>query len=333
MVKNILIFGHANIGDVCYDLAVINPLCRAFPQAKISFLTSSRCRDFVQGYKGITQIITFDRHGKDKGFSGHVRFIARLRQEKFDMAVFLTRSLAYWFLGIPQVWCVKKSAREPKHPVDRYLALLRSHGVEANSASFDYNLDRREDGFCADFCKQHGIGPDDVVVGIMPLAAWSLKSWPIQQWNSLVEVLTGQYGIKVINLGKMPDNELGKRIAKEMSGRIIPADQTTLAQAKALLKRCRIFIGPDSSLLHVASCMGVETIGLYGPTSGEHFYPYFHRHNVLSAHKRLPCMPCYPGTEASCCAGEKKCDFGPCMDAIRVEDVVALVREKLKVPG
>lgn len=332
MVRKILIFGHSNIGDVCYDLAVINPLRQRYPDAKIFFLTSSRCQDIVDDYKGIDRIIRFDRHGKDKGLFNRLRFISGLRKEKFDLAVVLKSSMAYKFLGISCVWRVKKKAKlQYKHPVDQYLCTLRTHGLAVETASFSFGLREDERIFCEDFLTKKGVSRKDTVIGILPLAAWSLKSWPIEKWNKLAEILKSKYGIKLLNLGKMPDSDLGRRIAREISGQIIPADNTTLAQAKALLQRCRLFIGPDSSFLHLASCMGVETIGLYGATSAEHFYPYLHRHNIVWPREKLTCMPCYPGAGPSCNKGKNRPDFGSCMEEIRVEDVLAVVKERLNL--
>jgi heptosyltransferase-2 len=332
MLKNILIFGHSNIGDVCYDLVVVDPLRKQFPQARLVFLTTSRCRDIVNGYRGVEKIITFDRNDKNKGFANWLQFILNLRKEKFDLAVVLKRSLTYKLLGIPLVWRVEsKDSLRQKHSVDVYLKLLCRHGIEIQAPSFSFNLGDSEQISCEDFLKKRGIAPKDTLVGILPLAAWSLKSWPIEKWNELAKILKNKYGIKVINLGKAPNSDLGRRILKEISDEIIPADKTTLAQAMALLKRCQLFIGPDSSLLHLASCMGVETVGLYGATSREHFYPYFHRRNIVWPEKRLSCMPCYPGAESSCCNGETKYDFGPCMAAIGVEDVLIVIKERLNL--
>ncbi|MFH1678651.1 MAG: glycosyltransferase family 9 protein [Candidatus Omnitrophota bacterium] len=331
MFQNILVVGHSNIGDVCYDLAVVDPLHKRYPEARVAFLTSSRCKGIVNNYKGIDKIITFDRYGKDKSFFHRLRFILELRKEKFDLAVVLKKSMTYKFLGISNAWCLKKGPLHPNHPVDLYLKLLRVHGIEVQTASFSFNLDDSERIFCENFLKKRSICPKDTLIGILPLAAWSLKSWPIEKWNKLTEILRNQYGIKVINLGKMPKNDLGRRISKEISGQIIPADETTLLQARALLQRCHLFIGPDSSFLHLASCMGIETIGLYGATSSEHFYPYFHRHNIVCLEKRLSCMPCYPGAGHSCQNGETKYDFGPCMEAIRVEDVLTAIKERLNL--
>ncbi|MBD3246049.1 MAG: hypothetical protein GF333_03465 [Candidatus Omnitrophica bacterium] len=327
-MKKILILGHSNIGDVCYDAAVIAPLRNKFPQAEISFLTSSRAKGVIEGYPGVKNIILFDRHGKDKGVSGRIRVTIRLRNEKFDLAVVLKKTSSSVFLGIPEVWDAGGKRHTAGHPVNRYLALLRAQGLNPGRPEFNFNPAQREKQFCERFFRKCGIGADDRCAGILPLAAWPVKSWPIEKWNELAEVLTGKYGMKVMNLGKFPPGDLGQKIARSMSGKIISADRTTLAQAMALLQHCEIFIGPDSSFLHLASCMGVETFGLYGPTPPGNFYPYFHRKNILTPAREFSCMPCYPGS-GPVCAGVKAEGFGECMEAIEVSDVVGIIEERI----
>ena len=333
-IRTILIIGHSNVGDVCYDLVVVNPLRRRFPQAKISFLTSSRCENIVRGYRGIDKIFTFDKHAKDKGLLGRFKLMARLFKERFDLAVVLKHTLMHRFLLIPNALKMKKISRgsslsKAKHLVDNYLALLRSQGIDAQEAIFDFGLGEEEENFCEAFLVEQGISDKNMIIGILPMAAWSLKSWPIEQWNRLAELLKKPYGIKLLNLGKIDNTPLGKMLSVYLSREIISADKTTLKQAMALVKRCSLFIGPDSSLLHLASCLGVETIGLYGPSSGEDFYPYFHQRNIITAKEKRNCMPCYPSFKF--CPCRKKVIFGKCMEDISVEDVLKVVRGKLNL--
>ncbi|MCG8431884.1 MAG: glycosyltransferase family 9 protein [Candidatus Omnitrophica bacterium] len=332
MVKKILVMGHSNIGDVCYDLAVIAPLRERFPDSRLTFLTTSRCRDLVDGYPGVDNIMTFDRHGNHKGLLGRIRFFGAARRELFDLVVVLKRSLRHKFLRAREVWCVKKkAASKHKHPVDRYRDFLLDVDIPVETVSFSFREKQEHLRWAEQFLAAKNISAEDTLIGILPLAAWSLKSWPVAKWNALADQLRNRYGIKVINLGKMPDSSLGRQIAAEISPDVVAAGETDLAQAKALLRRCSMFIGPDSSFLHLASCMGVETVGLFGATSGEIFYPYFHRHNIVTAKKRLSCMPCYPGTLPSCSVKGRVRNFGPCMEAVSVEDVMGIIKQRLNL--
>jgi len=323
MVKKILVIGHSNIGDVCYDLVVIKPLLQHFPHAKISFLTSPRAENIVRGYEGIASIFTFDRR---KGFGGRLRLMGTLIKERFDLVVALKSTLMYRFLGIPRLWSVRKYlgcsfAEKRMHVVDIYLDFLRAQGINVTEAVFGFQPEEKE--FCDSFFAEHGIQANDTLVGILPLSAWSLKSWPPEKWTSLAKKLKKEYGVKVIAFGKRSDFEKCPAIARELAPEVVVADQTTLSQALALIKRCALFIGPDSGFLHLASCMGVASIGVYGPTPKDYIVPYFHRNNIVGPATKLECMPCYPDLQACVCSG--KLEYGTCMENIQVEDVAEMV--------
>lgn len=329
--KNILIFGHSNIGDVIYDLAVVSPLKKAYPRAKISFLTSARSAGIAQNYQGLDRVIIFDRHKKNQGFIRRLRFTWDMRKEKFDLVCVLSASLNYLFMGIPRVWRLgHKVSKRCKHPVERYLYLLRLHAVAADKASFSFKVSKSDADFRDEFLQKKGILPNDRLVGILALAAWTLKSWPVAKWNKLAEILQDRWQVKMIQLGRLPENEVGKSIDREISKNIIRVGNRSLPQIKALIERCQLFIGPDSSLLHLASCLGTKVVGLYGATSWQHFYPYRHKENVVLAKKKLNCMPCCPGNQPVC-TKEAKLLFGPCMDRIEVEDVLAIVKKQLNL--
>ncbi|MBU1863167.1 MAG: glycosyltransferase family 9 protein [Candidatus Omnitrophica bacterium] len=324
MVKNILIIGHSNIGDVCYNLVVVKPLLKHFPQAKISFLTSPRTENIVQGYEGVDKVFTFNR---SSGFFGRLRLMSTLVKNKFDLAIILKSTLMYKFLGIPCSWSIRKHLKcelseKKMHVVDILLEFLRSHGISAQEAVFGFGLGQKEKEFCDTFFVKNGIVAQDKLVGILPLSAWTLKSWPADKWYELVKNLKNQYGVKVIAFGKRNDFAQYPMILDKISSEVIVADQTTLRQAMSLINRCRLFIGPDSGLLHLASCMGGSSIGLYGPTPRDYIFPYFHRDNMVSSKQKFHCMPCYPALQLCPCKG--KFDFGACMESINVEDVVKL---------
>lgn len=329
MPKNILILGHSNIGDVCYDLAVVRPLKRHFPDAKIFFLTSGRASDIVTGCKGVDETVVFDKYGLHRGLAGRLKITRQLRQYKFDLIVVLTSSLMHKLLVGSRVLSIRKFlGRDPaklnRHVVDIYFEFLASCGIAAQTAEFGFQWAREDEDYCDDFLKKNGIDKKDKFIGITVCAAWPLKSWPMEKWNELAGKLKDNFGARVVNIAKISDDAFGREMRKNMSARIISARNTTLKQAMALINRCRIFIGPDSGLLHLASCLKKETIGLYGATSTDFIYPYFHRHNIVKCRKYFPCLPCYPQGDPAFC--KDKVVFGRCMQAISVDEVL----EKIK---
>ncbi len=335
MFKNILILCHYNIGDICYDLVVVAPLRKQFPEAKISVLTSSGSRPIAQGYKEIDKIITFDKHGKDKGLRGRLRLMLALRKERYDLAIIMKNSLMHKFLNIPQVWRVQKylgcsPAETGRHVVDNYLGFLRSHEVDAREAEFNFRLSQEDKKFSDGLLAKKGINADDRVVGILPLAAWSLKSWPMDKWNELAMALIKECGVKIIAFGDSDNIFFKKIVLRDISPEIILTGKTTLGQAIAAIRRCNVFIAPDSGLLHLASIMKVNSIGLYGPSPVNYVYPYFHKDNIVSPKEKLACMPCYPELKACECK-KRKFLFSDCMKLISAEGVLEMVRRALKL--
>lgn len=332
--EKILIIGHSNIGDVCYDLVVVNPLRRQFPGAKIYFLTSPAANDIVEGYKGIDKVIIFDKRGKDKGIRGRLCFAASLRKEHFNRVIVLKDTWLYKYLGIPLRFSVRRylgclPEKKKMHIADIYLEFLRSLGVNAQEAVWDFAVGG--EGYFSDkFLAGDGISSQDEIIGILPFSSWSLKDWPVESWNELAEGLSRQYQFKIIAFGKVNDDFNGREKIKRLSPLIVSAlNKTTLKQALALIKRCRFFIGVDSSLLHLARCMKVESVGLYGATSKEYIYPYFHYQNIVASSAKLPCMPCYPGLNPCSCM-QSRLSISPCMQGIAVKDVLERVKQKME---
>jgi len=325
MFKNILIFGHSNLGDVCYDLTVVAPVCRQFPGAKISFLTSPRASGVVEGYKGLDHIIIFNKKGGDGGLWGRLRFVMKLRKKKFDLVIVLKKTFMHKFLFVNNVWSARDylgccPSNDPRHVVDIYLDFLRSYNVNVSGRIFDFYVGKKEHTFADAFLSEHNIRSDDTIVGILPAAAWPLKNWPIDKWNELARLLKDKHNIRVISFSKSGGNSFAEMVVRNLSHDVIVVDNLSLKQVKAFITRCDLFISPDSGLLHIASCMGINVIGLYGATPPDHIYPYFHQNNILVSKEKYDCAPCYPGTQP--CLRKTKFQVGACMDAIRVKDVL-----------
>jgi ADP-heptose:LPS heptosyltransferase len=50
--------------------------------------------------------------------------------------------------------------------------------------------------------------------------------------------------------------------------------RTDLLTAAAVLRRCVLFIGNDTGLMHIAAASGTPTLGLFGPSPAEQYAPW-----------------------------------------------------------
>jgi ADP-heptose:LPS heptosyltransferase len=120
----------------------------------------------------------------------------------------------------------------------------------------------------------------DPVLALGPTANWPGKQWDGLRFAELAHRLTGATailpGAKVAILGA--DSE---RAEAEQVLRLIPAQQRVdlvgkidLLTAYAVLRRCSLFIGNDSGLMHIAAAAGIPTLGLFGPSRETHYAPW-----------------------------------------------------------
>jgi heptosyltransferase-3 len=77
-------------------------------------------------------------------------------------------------------------------------------------------------------------------------------------------------------------------------------------QLVTLLKRAALYIGPDTSVSHLAAASGVPVIAIFGPTNPVRWAPWpadgnarftqrgplQHAGNVTLLQSELPCVPC-----------------------------------------
>ena len=67
----------------------------------------------------------------------------------------------------------------------------------------------------------------------------------------------------------------------------------TFRQSAAFLTTCDAFLGPDSSLLHVAGTLDVPAVGLYGPYPWKLRTAYYKSVHALNGNNTCPIAPCF----------------------------------------
>jgi len=67
--------------------------------------------------------------------------------------------------------------------------------------------------------------------------------------------------------------------------------KTDILQLAALMKRCKVYLTPDSAPLHVAAAVNTPIITFFGPTDATRHVPPAKTMVILD--KKLACAPCY----------------------------------------
>jgi heptosyltransferase III len=117
-----------------------------------------------------------------------------------------------------------------------------------------------------DFLRENKLVSTGRPVLIHPGSGGVGKMWPLKNWWSLVGFLRGYDRCPVVmTLG--PADERLKGFAKEVARfGVLILEGIKLPRLSAFISQCRLFIGSDSGVSHLAALMGIPTVVVFGPT-------------------------------------------------------------------
>ena len=180
-------------------------------------------------------------------------------------------------------------------------------------------------------------GGDYVVIHAAPMFGY--KQWTIEGWRALAVWLAAR-GLQVIATGGPSVAE--RAYLDEVWGGV-PVQrrdgQLDWQQLAGLLAKARLYVGPDTSVTHLAAAAGCPTVALYGPTDPRLWGPWpaggldaawaasatvQRRGNVWLVQNPLPCMPC----QLEGC--ERRLEsYSACLDELMPQQVIAAAEQAL----
>ncbi|MFH1359465.1 MAG: glycosyltransferase family 9 protein [Candidatus Omnitrophota bacterium] len=100
------------------------------------------------------------------------------------------------------------------------------------------------------------------------------------------------------------------------------AGKVSLEQSAALIKQSKVFVGPDSGLMHLACAVGTPVVAIFGPGNLKKWGPRGDPHTVLT--ENVSCSPCtcFGYTVTTC----KK--SYPCMRNLNIENLKKTIKKK-----
>jgi len=335
----ILVVRLSSMGDVILATPVIRVLKTKNPDALISMAVKAQWAGVVRYNPYLYRVIEFEDKAQHSGFTGLLRFSAMVRREKFDLVIDLhanfrsrvisavsgTRVLRYDKAVFERRDMVfrKKFPVKPTHVIERYLKTLEPLGIsgidiETKTQVFTSNA---EENFALEFLKKHNMAKSCILVGIGPGGKYYTKRWLPERFSGLARVLSEKYKYGIIFFG---DEKDGNIIEQVRAGAEVPgtdASGISILQTAALMKQCRVFIGNDSGLMHLAEALGVPVVAIFGPTVRHFgFYPVGLRSRIVE--RSLECRPCSLHGTDKCPDGTLACQAG-----ISQDDIIAALKE------
>ncbi|MEK6774068.1 MAG: glycosyltransferase family 9 protein [Bdellovibrionota bacterium] len=153
---------------------------------------------------------------------------------------------------------------------------------------------------------------------LFPGSVWATKMWTEEGFVNVGRDLQ-QKGYQVFIMGGPGEEELGKRIHRQIPNSLNLVGRTSVYESALILARSLLMIGNDSASTHLACCANTPTISVFGPTILEFGFRPWSNHSYVVEKEGLLCRPCGPH-------GHRKCPLGTheCMRSIDSESVFKL---------
>ena len=272
----ILFVTATRIGDAVLSTGILNWLATQHPHARFTIACGRPAAPLFEPFPQLERLIVMDK----RPMSGHwFALWTACLSTRWDIAVDLRGSGTLWFLWAGQRF-VHRRGRDDRN----------QHGVVTNAALLGLAPPPPPRLWTRRVDEQRAAAlmpPGPPVLGIGPTANWRGKEWPAEKFVALIERLTGGRaplaGARVALFGAGAERPAAEPvIAAVPAGRRIDlvgtADLPTIA---ACLKRCTLYIGNDSGLMHMAAAVGTPTLGLFGPGNETRYGPWGPRTAVV----------------------------------------------------
>jgi len=321
----ILVIALRRLGDVLLSTPLIRSVRRAWPDAHIDTLVFADTAGILEGNPDIDRVIAMPSR---PSALDSLKIAARLLG-RYDLAASTQsgdRPTSFTVLAAPRrVAPVEErfSGRVKRLLLSRHVAHdVKIHRVEAMLRLADALGIARVPEVVPPQGHRAGDLPQGDYAVIHAAPMFNYKRWTVAGWRAIAEALAKR-GLTVVATGG-PGTEERTYLDEVWRGSpVVRYDgQLTWPELSELLAQARVYIGPDTSVTHLAAATGCPTVALYGPTDPRLWGPWpaaglqqewnatgdvQQRGNVSLVQHALPCTPCQlEGCERSL-ASESRC--------------------------
>jgi ADP-heptose:LPS heptosyltransferase len=278
------------IGDTLFATPALHALRTHYPDARITALTYSTNSGILRNNPDVDEILLWPTRDLWPGFRAVGRLFLQLRRLRAEIAVEFSNYNLWLSMmaGVPRRvemqlprlwWALPWAGREwrKSHAVEHYSDTVERLGVRVEDRALRIYPTEEEHRRAGEWLSRHRVGEGDLLVAMHPggEGLWGRKRWGVEGFARVADGLAQTLGARIVIMGGKDESELAAQLAWQTEAPLInAAGQTTLGETAALAARCHLFIGNDSSPLHIAAAMGTPVVGIYGPTDPRSYRPW-----------------------------------------------------------
>jgi ADP-heptose:LPS heptosyltransferase len=264
---DILFITATRIGDAVLSTGLLAYLIEHHPRARLTIATGPLPAPLFQWVPGLARILVVN---KRPGGLHWLALYAAVAPRRWDMVVDLRGSVLPWLLRARTRKMTGNGDRQ-QHRV-RQLGCL--FGLDPPPSPRLWTAPHHDQAAAA------LIPSGGPVLAIGPAANWRGKEWRADRFAELAQRLTAPLGMlpgaRVALLAARHERPQAEPLLTALpeNRRIDLVGRLDLPTAGAVLRRCSLFIGNDTGLMHIAAAAGTPTLGLFGPSPPQRYAPW-----------------------------------------------------------
>jgi lipopolysaccharide heptosyltransferase II len=352
MSKNphkILVVKLCCVGDIILSIPLLKTIKYNLPEAKITFLVSSWCKDMIENINEVDSIHIFNspfERGLINKLFGLVKLIIRLRSEKFDIAINLHRNrffgLIFLLAGIKtrigfgnsSFYTQNEEYRCEIPESEKYLSLLNSFHFNSYENKMELSISDLNNMNGKNSLKSRGVDFSKNIIGIFadgginPGTSMNIKQLPVRVYTEFIKKIIVSYDVQVILISPKEIKSNASIIFDSLEDKtnVIKVGGLSILELSVLFNNCVAVFGADTGLLHLAVAAGASVVMFFGPTDPRLLAPKEEKHKIIW--HQIECAPCHtPKTvldKRNFKNGVFFCKRGDvlCMESIKVEEIL-----------
>ncbi|MEO5795673.1 MAG: glycosyltransferase family 9 protein [Rhodoferax sp.] len=324
-MKKILVVATRQIGDVLLTTPLIHAARQQWPDAEIDVIGLAGTLGMLQGNPDIHALITTQ---PAKGWRDTLTVLKTI-WKRYDLALVTQPSDRAHLIG----WASSRSFRSgiipAKNSSNWWKKWILSHVVVSEGDAGTVHVVAEKLALLAPWCQ-----PDVQAAQVLPPPAqalpaaldtlilpsaivvhvpsmWPYKQWPVAYFRTLIiELIAEGHQIVLTGSASPSDQDCIQQLrGLAPSPQLVDTSgQLNFNQLVSLFQRASLYIGPDTSVTHLAAASKIRVLTIFGPTNPVRWGPwpsapriartYVERaekqtvHNITLLQSTLPCVPC-----------------------------------------
>ncbi|WP_082751423.1 glycosyltransferase family 9 protein [Burkholderia sp. MSMB1459WGS] len=289
--RAILVICTERIGDVLLSTPAVRSLKLHWPGAQIDMLVFDGTAVALQNNPDIRHVISVPRRTTISERFATIRQIWR----RYDLACTLRSSSVAtfycWMAGRTRIGVVPPSGKgwfrrrllnhfavehdRSAHVVESSALLMSLLGIPACFDVVPPGVGN-ESGKLKRLDQLLTCGGSSSFVVVHTYPKFTYKMWHVEGWVSVIRFARSHGYAIVLTGGPAPAEVLyTKNVASRAGGDVINlAGKLSFGETAEVIRRASLFVGPDTSVSHVAAATGIPTIVLFGPSNPVRWGPW-----------------------------------------------------------